>query len=167
MTMYHFHHPEKMFTDRVELLEIIAGQRLMTLAMIDGGRPYLITMNYGFDAARNYFYFHGANEGKKIEILKASPDVWGQVIEDRGYVTGKCDHAYRSVHFAGRVAFLEDEDEKREALTLMICQMEPDPEPLIQRLLGRGRLTKTIVGRVQVLEMTGKRNALELLANIN
>ena len=94
--------------------------------------------------------------------MTANPDVWGQVIEDRGYVTGKCDHAYRSVHFAGRVTFLEDEEEKRAALTLMIRQMEPDPEPLIQRLLGRGRLTKTIVGRVDVLEMTGKRNALEL-----
>ena len=89
--------------------------------------------------------------------------MWGQVIEDRGYVTGKCDHAYRSVHFAGRVTFLEDEDEKRAALTLMIRQMEPDPEPVIQRLLGHGRLTKMIVGRVDVLEMTGKRNALELL----
>jgi nitroimidazol reductase NimA-like FMN-containing flavoprotein (pyridoxamine 5'-phosphate oxidase superfamily) len=164
MTTYHFHHPEKMFTDRAELLEILAGQRLMTLAMVNDGRPYLVTMNYGFDAAQNCFYFHGANEGKKVACLTANPNVWGQVIEDRGYVTGKCDHAYRSVHFAGRVTFLEDEEEKRAALTLMIRQMEPDPEPLIQRLLGRGRLTKTVVGRVQVLEMTGKRNALELLA---
>jgi nitroimidazol reductase NimA-like FMN-containing flavoprotein (pyridoxamine 5'-phosphate oxidase superfamily) len=71
------------------------------------------------------------------------------------------------VHFAGRVSLLEDEEEKRQALTLMIRQMEPDPEPLIQRLLVRGRLTKTIVGRVQVSEMTGKRNALELLAKDN
>ncbi|MBM4456638.1 MAG: pyridoxamine 5'-phosphate oxidase family protein [Chloroflexi bacterium] len=161
---YHFHHPEKMFTDRAELLEIIAGQRWMTLAMIADGRPYLATMNYGFDAARDCFYFHGATAGKKVAAMIANPDVWGQVIEDRGYVTGKCDHAYRSVHFAGRVVFLEDEDEKRQALTLMIRQMEPDPEPLIQRLLVRGRLTKTIVGRVQVSEMTGKRNALELKA---
>ena len=59
--------------------------------------------------------------------------------------------------------FLEDEDEKRSALTLMIRQMEPDPGPLEQRLLARARLVKTIVGRVRVLDMTGKRNALELL----
>ena len=49
------------------------------------------------------------------------------------------------------------------ALTLMIRQMEPDPGPLEQRLLARARLAKTTVGRVRVLEMTGKRNALELL----
>ena len=58
MTDYHFHHPEKMFTDQAELLEIIMGQRLMTLAMIKEGEPYLITMNYGFDPDRECFYFH-------------------------------------------------------------------------------------------------------------
>ena len=108
MTDYHFHHPEKMFTDRAELLEIIAGQRLMTLAMVKDGQPYLITVNYGFDAEANCFYFHCAPEGKKLDYLRANPNVWGQVIENRGYVTGKCDHAYRSVHFAGQVDFLED-----------------------------------------------------------
>lgn len=163
MTDYHFHHPEKMFTDPAELSEIIAGQRLMTLALVNDGEPYLVTLNYGFDPERRCFYFHGAGEGKKLAYMTAHPRVWGQVIEDRGYITGKCDHAYRSVHFSGEVSLLEDEDEKREALALMIRQLEPDPEPLLQRLLARARLTKTTVGRVQVLAMTGKRNALELL----
>jgi len=164
MNGYHFHHPEKMFTDRAELLEVIAGQRFMTLAMAAEGQPYLITVNYAFDAARNCFYFHCAPEGKKIIYLVANPNVWGQVVEDRGYLAGKCDHAYRSVHFAGRVAFFEYEEEKREALTLMIRQLESDPEPVIERLTKRARLAKTTVGRVQVLEMTGKRHGLELLA---
>ena len=137
MTDYHFHHPEKMFTDRAELLEIIASQRLMTLAMAKDGQPYLITINYGFDAELSCFYFHCAPEGKKLDYLRANPNVWGQVVENRGYVTGKCDHAYRSVHFAGQVDFLETEDEKRAALTLMIRQMEPDPGPLEQRLSAR------------------------------
>lgn len=163
MTDYHFHHPEKMFTDRAELTEIILGQRLMTLALVQDSEPYLVTMNYGFDPERLCFYFHGAEEGKKLAYMRANPRVWGQVIEDRGYVIGKCDHAYRSVHFSGEVSLLEDEIEKREVLALMIRQMEPDPEPLLQRLLGRPRLAKTVVGRVQVLAMTGKRNALALL----
>jgi hypothetical protein len=158
MSPYHFHHPEKMFADRSELLEVIAGQRLMTLAMAAEGQPYLVTMNYGFDAERNYFYFHCAPEGKKVAFLRANPNVWGQVIEDHGYLVGKCDHGYRSVHFAGRVAFLETDEEKREALILMIRQLEPEPEPVIERLLTQARLAKTTVGRVQVLEMIGKRH---------
>lgn len=162
MSPYHFHHPEKMFTDRSELLEVIAAQRLMTLAMAAEGQPYLVTMNYGFDAERNCFYFHCAPDGKKIAYLRANPNVWGQVIEDRGYLPGKCDHAYRSLHFAGRVAFLASEEEKREALILMIQQLEPDPAPVIERLITQARLAKTAVGRVQVLEMTGKRHRVDL-----
>jgi uncharacterized protein len=161
MNRYHFHHPEKMFTDRAELLEVIAGQRLMTLAMADEGRPYLVTMNYGFDPERDCFYFHCAPEGKKVAILHANPSVWGQVIEDHGYLIGKCDHVYRSVHFEGRVTFVDTEDEKREALILMIRQLEPEPEPVIERLITQARLAKTAVGRVQVLQMTGKRHRLE------
>ena len=161
MNGYHFHHPEKMFTDRAALLEVIAGQRLMTLAMALEGQPYLVTVNYGFDPVRDCFYFHCAPEGKKVAYMRANPNVWGQVIEDRGYLIGKCDHAYRSIHFTGRVAFLETEDEKREALTLMIRQLEPDPGPLIERLMTRARLAKTAVGRVQVLEMTGKHHRIE------
>jgi uncharacterized protein len=164
MIGYHFHHPERMFADRAELLEVIAAQRLMTLAMAREGQPYLITVSYGFDPEQDCFYFHCAPEGKKIAYLVANPNVWGQVVEDRGYVTGKCDHAYRSIHFGGRVAFLEAEDEKREALTLMIRKLEPNPEPLIERLMTQGRLAKTTVGRVRVTEMTGKRHGLELLA---
>jgi nitroimidazol reductase NimA-like FMN-containing flavoprotein (pyridoxamine 5'-phosphate oxidase superfamily) len=162
MNRYHFHHPEKMFTERAELVEVLAGQRIMTLAMAAEGRPYLVTMNYGFDPERDCFTFHCAPEGKKIAYLRANPNVWGQVIEDHGYLIGKCDHVYRSVHFEGRVAFLETEAEKREALILMIRQLEPEPEPVIERLITQARLAKTAVGRVQVLEMTGKQHRLEM-----
>jgi uncharacterized protein len=152
MAGYHFHHPEKMFTDRAELLEVIESQ------------PYLTTVNYAFDPGQDCFYFHCAPDGKKVAYLAANPNVWGQVVENCGYITGKCDHAYRSVHFAGRVTFLETVEEKQEAMTLMIMQLEPAPEPLLARLMTRARLAKTAVGRVQVTEMTGKRHALELLA---
>jgi nitroimidazol reductase NimA-like FMN-containing flavoprotein (pyridoxamine 5'-phosphate oxidase superfamily) len=161
MNRYHFHHPEKMFTDRAELLEVIAGQRIMTLAMAKDSQPYLITVNYSFDPARDCFYFHCATEGKKLDYLAANPSVWGQVIEDHGYLPGKCDHAYRSVYFAGRVTFLEAIEEKRVAMTLMIGQLEPDPGPLIERLTTHARLAKTNVGCVQVTEMTGKRHRIE------
>jgi nitroimidazol reductase NimA-like FMN-containing flavoprotein (pyridoxamine 5'-phosphate oxidase superfamily) len=162
MNRYHFHHPEKMFTGRAELLEVIAGQRIMTLAMVDAGQPYLVTVNYAFDAARDCFYFHCATEGRKVACLSANPNVWGQIVEDHGYLTGKCDHAYRSIHFAGRVTFLEAIEEKQEAITLMITQLEPDPAPLIARLATHARLAKTNVGRVQVTEMTGKRHRVDL-----
>ena len=41
-------------------------------------------------------------------MLRANPSVWGQVIEDRGYLPGQCSHAYRSVMFEARAEFVTD-----------------------------------------------------------
>ena len=51
-------------------------------------------------------------------MLRANPRVWGQVIEDRGYLPGQCAHAYRSVMFEARAEFVTDLQEKRRALAL-------------------------------------------------
>ncbi|HOG47301.1 MAG TPA: pyridoxamine 5'-phosphate oxidase family protein [Anaerolineae bacterium] len=153
---YHLRRKEQAISDPGELLEIIQGQRCMTLALCRDGEPYLATVSHGYDAAARCFYFHCARRGKKIDYLEANPIVWGQVLEDRGYLTGQCDHAYRTVQFRGRAELVEDLEEKRRALTLMIERLEPDPEPLKQRLLVEARLRGVCIVRVRVLEMTGK-----------
>ena len=76
--------------------------------------------------------------------------------EDLGYLDGECDHAFRSVMFGGRVTFLEGEAEKREALGVMIRQLEPDPEPVMARTLTPNRLASVTVGRVDLEVITGK-----------
>lgn len=138
------------------MLEVIRGQKYMTLAFCRDGEPYLATVSYGYDPAERCFYLHCAAQGKKIDYLKANPIVWGQVLEDRGYLAGRCDHAYRTVQFRGRAEFVDDLEEKRRALTLMIERLEPDPEPVKARLLVEARVSKVTIVRVRVLEMTGK-----------
>ena len=49
-----------------------------------------------------------------LAVLVA-PCVWGQVVEDRGYLPGQCSHAYRSVMFEARAEFVADLEEKRRA----------------------------------------------------
>ncbi|MBN1486151.1 MAG: pyridoxamine 5'-phosphate oxidase family protein, partial [Anaerolineae bacterium] len=129
MSPYHLRRSEKEIKDEYKLLRIIQGQQFMTLAMAYNDEPYLVTLNYGFDAEEQCFYFHCAHEGKKRDYLARNPIVWGQILEDHGYVATECEHAFRSVHFRGQVTFLEAEDDKRIALELMIDQLEPDPEP--------------------------------------
>lgn len=155
-TAYHLRRTERAITDPAELLEIIQGQKHMTLALCRDNEPYLATVNYGYDAEEGCFYFHCAAEGRKVDYLRANPTVWGQVLEDRGYLPGQCDYAYRTVQFRGHAEFVEDLDEKRRALALMIDQLEPDPEPVKARLLVEGRVRKVGIVRVRVLEMTGK-----------
>lgn len=77
---------------------------------------------------------------------------------DYGYVQNKCDHSYATVHFAGKAAFVEDPDEKRRAVECMIRQLEEAPEAFIASF-DFGRLKKeTVVGRVDIEYMTGKKS---------
>ncbi len=152
---YHLRRSEKAIGEPGELRAIIAGQKHMTLALCRGDEPYLVTVNYAYDPAESCFYFHCALEGKKIDYLRANPTVWGQVLEDRGPLTGQCDWSYRTVQFRGLAEFVVGSEGKRRALSLLIDHLEPDPEPLKQRLL-KGRLEKVGVVRVRVLAMSGK-----------
>ncbi len=158
MPEYHMRRSEKAITDPQELVDVIRGQKYMTLALCSDGEPYLVTMNYGFDAEASCFYFHCAGEGKKLDILKKSPVVWGQVLEDCGYIVGKCDHAYRTVEFKGTVTFLEDRPAKRHALELMIDQLEPDPASVKARFSKEDAFDKVTIGQVTVAFMTGKKS---------
>jgi nitroimidazol reductase NimA-like FMN-containing flavoprotein (pyridoxamine 5'-phosphate oxidase superfamily) len=156
---YHLLRAERAITSPDELLEIIAGQKHMTLALCRGGEPYLVTVNYGYDPRERCFYFHCAPQGKKVDYLRANPTVWGQVLDDRGYLAGRCDHAYRTVQFCGRAELVEDIEDKRRALAMMIERLEPDPEPVKRRFLSEKRVRQVGIVRVRVLEMSGKRSS--------
>ncbi len=158
MSTYHLRRQEKTIADQDELVAIIRGQKYLTLALCYNDEPYLVSLNYGFDAAARCFYVHCAGEGKKIDILRANPAVWGQVIEDRGYQDARCDHWFRSVHFKGRVSFVDDIEEKRAALHLMIDALEPDPAPVGQRLITAKSLRSVTVLKIAVESWSGKQN---------
>ena len=161
MPTYHLRRQEKAIASDEELRAIIAGQRIVTLAMCKGNEPYLVTVNYAFSPEERCFYFHAAQEGKKADYLKANPLVWGQVLEDLGYRQGKCDHAFRTVHFRGRAEFVEEREAKRRALELLVDQLEDDPGPVKKRLILEHRVEHTAIVRIRVEEMWGKQNLVD------
>ncbi len=154
---YHTRHPEKAITDRAEILAAARAARFVTLALCRNDQPYLVTVNHALDETGESLYFHCAVEGRKLDSIRANPRVWGQALDDRGYLAGQCDHAYRSVQFAGRAELVEDEADKRRALELLIDRHEPDPAPVKARLLGRD-LSKVGVVRVRITDWFGKAN---------
>ena len=149
---------DKAITDPIELEAVLVGQKLVTLAMCRDGEPYLVTMDYGYDPEERSLYFHCADAGKKLDFLRANPRVWGPVVEDLGYIAGECDHAYRSVHFSGRVELLGDPNDKRAALHLMMRKFEPEADVAKRTESMERSLAKAIVGRVSIEELSGKKN---------
>jgi nitroimidazol reductase NimA-like FMN-containing flavoprotein (pyridoxamine 5'-phosphate oxidase superfamily) len=152
---------DKEITDSEKMKSILESAKFVTIAMCMENSPYLVTLSYGYDRKRNCIYFHCAKEGKKIEFLKANNTVWGQVLNDLGYLKGQCNHLFETVQFQGKVSFLEKVEEKREAIECMIRHLEQAPkgnaevEKAIARI-NNDRLAETTFGRIDIELMTGK-----------
>jgi nitroimidazol reductase NimA-like FMN-containing flavoprotein (pyridoxamine 5'-phosphate oxidase superfamily) len=159
MKTWHARHPDKVIADPAEMARIIASQKFLTLALCAEDRPYLVTLSHAFDADRNCFYFHCSPTGRKLDVIRANPRVYGQVLEDCGYVAGECEHRYRTVQFEGRAETVSDPDEKLRALRLLVERLEPAPEPVKTRLLQPERLDGVAVIRVKVEGWSGKQGS--------
>lgn len=68
---------DREITDICAILDLVSECKVCRLAMTDGGVPYIVPLNYGYEYADGAltFYFHSAKEGRKLEILKKNPTV--------------------------------------------------------------------------------------------
>jgi uncharacterized protein len=149
---------EKAITSEEQITAILMGSKYITVAMCKDNEPYLVTLSHGYDVAKKAIYFHCAGEGKKIDILKSNPVVWGQALDDGGYIQGKCDHLYSTVQFRGTVKFLEDEQEKRHGLEVMIESLENIPQPVKEKQITKKSLARVTIGKIDIEYLTGKRS---------
>jgi nitroimidazol reductase NimA-like FMN-containing flavoprotein (pyridoxamine 5'-phosphate oxidase superfamily) len=153
---YHVRRKDKEITDSKAMKNVLKSTKYVTLALCMNNQPYLVTLSHSYDEDHNCIYFHCAKEGKKIDYLKANNMVWGQVFIDHGYVEGKCNHLYTSVHFSGKVAFINSLEQKRQAIECMMRQLEKDPTAMIAKLKPE-RLKDAMIGRIDIDYMSGKK----------
>lgn len=152
---------ERAVTDRAAIVDIIKGCPVCRIALSDEPAPYIVPMSFGhtLDGNTLTLYFHCAQEGKKIDLIKKNPTV-GFEMDQLIKVTGKHDIActyscaYESVIGTGAVSFITGHDEKREALLA-----------ILEQLTGRrifafndAMIEKTTVFRVVSKDFTAKRS---------
>lgn len=148
---------DKEITDQRLLKKILTTAKYVTIALSINNLPYLVSLSHGYDEKQNCLYFHCAKEGKKLHYLRANNNVWGQALVDFGYYEGKCTHLYATVHFSGKVDFIENLSEKRQAMECMINQIDKNPEKLLTDL-NEDRLKNTTIGRIDLQYMSGKKS---------
>lgn len=148
---------DKQVTEHTELIKPLKEAEYITLALCSDNKPYLATLSHGYDEQNNCIYFHSAGEGRKIDVLKENPEVWGQAMIDSGYQHGSCDHLYHTTQFGGKATFIDDLNEKEHALKTMIRQLDEAPEKIIETQLKPSSITKIQIGRIDITEMTGKK----------
>jgi len=156
---------EKAITDEDEMMSILESSKYVTVSMCSENEPYLVTLSHGYDRKENCIFFHCAQEGKKIDILKENNIVWGQALLDKGYIQGKCDHLYATTQFRGHVSFITDFEEKKKALTFMAQSLEEEPEIVTSEQFKDGSIEKVCIGRIDIDYMSGKR-ATEVIISL-
>lgn len=144
---------EREIKDRKDIDDIIRHCRVCHLAMCDNGQPYVLPLNFGYDGS--FLYFHAAIEGKKIDIIKKNNRVGFEFDILYEVVTGDkaCDWSakYESVVGSGTVEILDDLDTKKEALKCIMLQYGSDANDFPEAIIK-----KTLILRVQILEISGK-----------
>lgn len=157
---YHLRRKDRAVEDPAEIDRILTTTKYVTLALCGADmRPYAVVLSHGYDAARGCLYFHSAREGRKIDLLRQNPHVSAVALEDRGYRTGECSHAYASVCVSGRLEVVDDPAEALHALDVMVRQLEPDPGPVIGEQVApfqSGRPLPCLVLRLTIDGRTGK-----------
>jgi len=113
---------EKKITDQVVIDNVLNKGDICRLGLINNGLAYIVPMNFGYNGG--YLYFHSANEGTKIDILKQNPKVSFEVDTDHRVVEGDsaCNWsaAYFSIIGNGVVEFIDDPDAKKNALNMIM-----------------------------------------------
>ena len=148
---------DKAITDPSAIKAILYEAKFITLALSLDNEPYLATLSHGFDEEKNCIYFHCAREGRKVDILKVNPRVWGQALVDGGYQQGSCDHLFRTAQFHGIVSFVEDASEKRHALEVLIRHLDDNPNAVIGKQVTAHSIDRVLIGRVDIDFLSGKK----------
>jgi nitroimidazol reductase NimA-like FMN-containing flavoprotein (pyridoxamine 5'-phosphate oxidase superfamily) len=155
---YHMRREDKVIKDRTKLRQVLAQAKYITIAMCRGNKPYLVSLNHGYDPESDCIYFHSASVGKKIDILRLNPCVWGQAIIDHGFYGGSddCRQNFASVMFEGKVTLVNDPKEKLHALVVTNKGLGAPSENL--RKVLDANLARVTVGRITIDRITGKKS---------
>jgi nitroimidazol reductase NimA-like FMN-containing flavoprotein (pyridoxamine 5'-phosphate oxidase superfamily) len=150
---------DREINDPGEKIALIARCKVCRLALCDGDAPYIVPLNFGYTYENNTLclYFHGANEGRKLDILKKNNracfelDCEHKLIEaDRACGYG---FAFASVVGFGAVEILETDEEKIHGLNVLMKHQTGRDTAFSY---GEKDLRSVTVLRMTAAEFTGK-----------
>lgn len=109
-------------TDPNKIEEIILKCHCCRIGFADAGQVYIVPMNFGYvrENGSYTFYFHGAREGRKIDLAGANPSVGFEM--DTDYLLHEADQPcgysarFQSIIGNGVIRLVEDPEEKKAGL---------------------------------------------------
>ena len=153
---------DREITDRQEILSILHRCTVGHMAMVDEeGWPYLLPMNYCCEEKDGIVrvYLHCAKQGRKLDVMRANPKVFFSIDCDRMPFEGRvpCQYGlvYSSIMGRGTATIVEDVEEKKQAMTLLMKTQTGKDFTFEDRLVSI-----VAVIRIDVAEYTAKHRPL-------
>jgi len=151
--------------DAGEIRKILESCKVLRIGLQDEGKIYIVPVNFGYvyEEGKLALYFHGAREGKKLELIQKNPAVGIEMDAGHELVTGKtaCQYSYyyASLIGNGRAEMVTEPEQKLKALAvIMKCQTGKE----FAELKSNPKLGQAVgVIRIEVEEFTCKRHAAE------
>lgn len=113
-------------TDFMKIENIISRCTCCRIGFHDDGEVYIVPLSFGYEAKGDtyIFYFHGAKEGRKIDLIKKNPIVGFEM--DTNYAVNEADLAcgysarFQSIIGNGVVSIVSEIKEKKLGLSLIM-----------------------------------------------
>ena len=117
---------ELQITDPDQIKEILDTARVLHLGLAVDNEPYVVPMNYGYsiEDGKLVLYLHSALRGKKLDMIRANPNVFFSLecglTPFEGQVACQYGVAYSSVMGRGIARLVEDVEEKKQAMSILM-----------------------------------------------
>lgn len=137
---------KRQVTDVASIKNLVEKSQVVRIALNGEEYPYVVPVNFGYEwnEEKLTLYVHGANEGKKVSMIKTDPKVAVEMDGNHKLVEGMRNaaaysYAYQSLIGFGKAELLEDLVERRKALHLLMdhaakgAEYDEIPEGMLKR----------------------------------
>ena len=113
-------------TDQEQILHILDTAKIVHVGLAVDNEPYVIPMNYGYtyEDGKLTLYLHSAVKGKKLDMIRANPNVFFSIDCDRMPFEGRvpCQYGlvYSSIMGRGIATIVDDVEEKKQAMSILM-----------------------------------------------
>ncbi len=118
---------DREITDLGKIEEILKKARVVHLGLVDGDAPYVVPLHYGYtlESGKLTLYMHCAEEGRKLDLIRANPKAFIEIETDwipfsGGEVACRYGASYSSVMGSGRAEIVTDAGEKVRGLNILM-----------------------------------------------
>lgn len=152
---------DREITDIKSICNIIDNCKVFRVATSVDNIPYIVPLNFGYEYNNEnfVFYFHCANEGKKLDMFRKNSTVCFELDYNHDLIVANAacgyGYKYRSVIGTGKVEFITEVEDK---IHMLKCLMKHQTTK--DFTFTNEQASAVTVCKIKVLEISAKQRIL-------